>query len=290
MTEPTSSLTLRRGRAEDAEACGRICFEAFKCISDRHHFPQDFPKPEIAIGLMSHILPREDIYSVIAESDGRLVGSNFLWENALIAGVGPITVDPEAQDRSVGRRLMENVIERAEERRFAGVRLVQAAYHNRSLALYSKLGFDAREPLSTVQGPALGLALPGHAVRQATEDDLPACNALCLRIHGHDRASELLAAIRQHTATVVERHDRITAYTSTIGFFGHAVGETNDDLKALIGAAREFSGPGFLVPMRNSELLRWCLSQGLRLVQPMTLMSVGLYQEPRGAWLPSILF
>ena len=59
---------------------------------------------------------------------------------------------------------------------------------------------------------------------------------------------------------------------------------------ALIGAAPRVEGPGFLLPTRNSELFRWCLAQGLRVVQPMTLMSLGLYNEPKGAFLPSILY
>jgi hypothetical protein len=73
-------------------------------------------------------------------------------------------------------------------------------------------------------------------------------------------------------------------------FFTHAVGETNQDLKALIGAARVFAGPGFLVPTQNYDLFAWCLAKGLRLVMPMTLMSIGLYCEPDGAWLPSIVY
>ena len=44
------------------------------------------------------------------------------------------------------------------------------------------------------------------------------------------------------------------------------------------------------LPTRNSEVFGWCLGQGLRVTQPMTLMSLGLYNEPRGAFLPSILF
>ena len=77
---------------------------------------------------------------------------------------------------------------------------------------------------------------------------------------------------------------------TAVAFFGHAVGETNEELKALIGAARAFPGPGFLLPTRNGELFRWCLEHGLRVVQPMTLMSVGLYNEPAGAFLPSVLY
>ncbi|HJU04246.1 MAG TPA: hypothetical protein VJ692_03775, partial [Nitrospiraceae bacterium] len=83
---------------------------------------------------------------------------------------------------------------------------------------------------------------------------------------------------------------RLTGYATLIGYFGHAVGESNEALKALIGAATVFHGPGFLLPTRNGELLRWCLEKGLRIVQPMTLMSRGLYNEPAGPFLPSILY
>jgi hypothetical protein len=148
----------------------------------------------------------------------------------------------------------------------------------------------AREPLSTIQGQPLSVQIPGYTVRPATAGDLDACNQVCLRIHGHDRGGELLDAIRRGIATVVERNGRITGYATAVAFFGHAVGETNEELKALIGAAPVFLGPGFLLPTRNGELFRWCLEQGLRVVQPLTLMSMGLYNEPAGAFLPSILY
>jgi GNAT superfamily N-acetyltransferase len=287
----TAGLTLRAGRSEDAETCGSICYEAFKAIADQHNFPPDFPSPEVSGGLITSMLARGgEIYSVIAEVDGRVVGSNFLWENGTIAGVGPITIDPSAQNVAVGRRLMEDVLQRARERGIAGVRLCQAAYHNRSLALYTKLGFDTREPLSNLQGEAIEQEIPGYAVRSAAEEDLDACNEVCFKVHGHDRGPELLEAIRQGTATVVEHGGRITGYTTMVGFFGHTVGESNEELKALIGAAPSFPGPGFLLPTRNGEVLRWCLEKGLHVVQPITLMSVGLYNEPRGAFMPSILF
>jgi predicted N-acetyltransferase YhbS len=271
------NISLRAGRPEDAEACGAICYEAFKVIAERHNFPPDFPSAEVAAGLLSELFSRGEVYSVVAEVDGKIVGSNFLWENGIIAGVGPITVSPAAQNGAIGRELMEDVIGRAQSQRFAGVRLVQAAYHNRSLSLYTKLGFDAREPLSVLQGAALRM-------------DLDACNKLCLGVHGHDRGRELLDAIRGGSATVVEHGGRITGYATMIGFLGHAVAESNEDLKALIGAASSFQEPGFLLPTRNSALLRWCLEKGLRVVQPMTLMSTGLYNEPRGAFLPSVIY
>jgi GNAT superfamily N-acetyltransferase len=281
---------LRAGSADDAAACGVICYEAFKSISEHHNFPRDFPSPEMAIGFLAHLLARRDIYSVVAEVNGQVAGSNFLWEHAAIGGVGPITVDPQLQNVAVGRRLMEDVIRRSQDRGFAGTRLVQAAYHNRSLSLYTKLGFDTREPLSTIQGAPIGLEIQGRKVRAAKQDDLNACNKLCIAVHGHDRGPELLDAIKEGTATVVEYNGRISGYATTVGFLGHTVGESNEDVKALIGAATEFFGPGFLLPTRNSELLRWCLEHKLRIVQPMTLMSMGLYNKPRGSFLPSVIY
>jgi len=89
---------------------------------------------------------------------------------------------------------------------------------------------------------------------------------------------------------VVERDGRITGYTSGMAFFGHSVAETNADMQALIAASDAFGGPGILVPTRNAALFRWCLENGLRVVEPMTLMAMGLYNQPAGAFLPSILF
>ena len=151
---------LRAGGPADAEVCAMICYEAFKTISGQHNFPPDFPSFEVARDLFSSLLSRPNVYSVIAESEGRIVGSNFLWENAVIAGVGPLTIAPDVQNSSLGRLLMENVLERARQKRTSGVRLVQAAYHTRSLALYAKLGFEVREPLANLQGPALRLGIP----------------------------------------------------------------------------------------------------------------------------------
>ena len=185
---------------------------------------------------------------------------------------------------------MVDVMQRAEQRGFDRVRLVQAAFNNLSMALYSKLGFDVREPLSVIHGTALELAIPGFEVRAARSGDEAACDELCLRIHGHLRRGELYDAIGRGTASVVERDGRITGYSTVLGFWGHAIGETNEDLQALIAAAGEFAGPGFLLPTRNAEVMRWCLGKGLRIRQPMTLMSYGGYNEPAGAFMPSVLF
>jgi hypothetical protein len=109
-------------------------------------------------------------------------------------------------------------------------------------------------------------------------------------VHGHDRGGDLRGPLVPGLATVVERQGRITGYATRIAYFGHAVAETNDDLVALISAAKSFIGPGFLAPMRNTDMLRWCLNHKLRVIYMMNLMTIGFYQEPRGAFLASVLY
>jgi len=283
-------IAVREARESDAAECGRICYEAFSAIANAHHFPPDFPDAATAAGLVDMLLAHQGLHATVAELDGRVVGSNFVDERGSVWGVGPITVDPAVQNQGIGERLMRAALERAGELGPAGVRLVQAGYHCRSLALYSKLGFEVREHLSCLQGTPIRGGVSGYTVRAALERDLAACNALAVRVHGHHRGAELADAVAQGTARVVERAGRISGYTTQIAFFGHAVGETTDDVKALVGAAESYAGPGFLVPSANGALLRWCLENGLRIRQPLTLMTIGLYNEPAGAYLPSILY
>jgi predicted N-acetyltransferase YhbS len=218
------TLRLRKGVPADAAAAGDVCYRAFKAIAEAHRFPPDFPSPELAAGLLQEFLEHERFFTVVAEVDGRLVGSNFMDERSPINGIGPITVDPSLQNEGAGHALMEAALRRSRERGSPGVRLVQAGYHNRSLALYLKLGFQVREPLVCLQGAPLARSPSAASVRSATRDDLPACNQLCMRVHGHDRGGELADAVAKGTASVV------------------------------------------------------------------TLMTIGLYNPPDGAWLPSVTF
>jgi ribosomal protein S18 acetylase RimI-like enzyme len=283
-------MNIREATLEDAEKCGRICFEAFNAISNEHNFPADFKSPEEGIGLLTHVISRSDIYSVVAEKDGNILGSNVLWKNCSVAGIGPITVTSTFQEKNIGKALMEHVLQHSEVQGFSSVRLVQAAFNNLSLALYIKLGFKVQEPLSVMQGPAINLSSTDCNVRLAEEKDLEACAALCEEVHGFNRTNDLAGAVSQQTATVVERDGHISGYATMVGFFGHCVGKTNSDLKALIGAAESFAGPGILIPTRNAELMAWCFTHGLKIVQPMSLMSYGSYQTPNGGFIPSIIF
>ena len=245
--------TLRLATPNDAAACGRICYDAFSAINDAHAYPREFPSVDVPTGLLHMLLEHPGFYGVVAERDGVIIGSNFLDERSTIVGVGPISVDPAVQNQGVGRKLMQDVIDRAASRHAPGVRLCQSAYHRRSLCLYTTMGFRTREPLSVMNGPVLNRSIAGCHVRTASLFDLDSCNALCFDVHGFNRGGELTDAINQKTATVVERDGSITGYATAIGFFAHSVARHTQDLIALIAAAPEFTGPGFLLPTRNYE-------------------------------------
>jgi predicted N-acetyltransferase YhbS len=284
-------VSVRRMRPEDAEACGRIGFEAHGAVAAAHGVPSEQPSVEFAVRIISGKLADPLARGFVAEWHGRIVGSIFLntFPPAPVAVIGPLTVHPEAQG-GVGRRLMGAALEEARRRGIEGVRLVQSPAHLRSLALYTKFGFDVREPLVLMQGDLPTAEAGAARVRPATEEDVAACNAVCRRVHGLEREHELRRAIQQGVATAAERGGKLVGYAAGLGFLGHAAAETNDDLKALVAGASQILGPGFFVPTCNGELLRWLLGAGMRAAWPATLMSRGPYQPPAGAFLPSIAF
>ena len=288
------TIALRPIEAADGEACAGIAYEAFASLHDSHQFPRDFPTLEAAAQLISNFIAHPAIWGVVAEAEGRIVGSNFLDERGSITGVGPITVDPHAQGQGVGRRLMEAVIERGGRAR--GIRLLQDSFNMHSLSLYASLGFDVKEPTVVMSGRPRSGPSPGIEVRALEEGDLEQCERLCLSVHGFERTNELRDALHVplFSPIVAVRDGRITAYATTLTFFpaAYAVAETEQDMRALItGALAATDQPAsFLLPTRQADLFRWCLSEGLRAVKPMTYMTIGDYRRPDGCWIPSVLY
>ena len=283
---------IRVATPADADPAGRIMYAAFKGLAERHGFSPDFPTAEAAVQLAQAFIAHPSTFAVVAEEQGRIVGSNFLAEGDAIRGVGPITVEPARQGGGVGRKLMEAVLDRAKGA--AGVRLLQDSFNMGSLSLYASLGFEVREPMLVMIGVPRSAAEPGFTVRRMEERDLDACNALCARVHGFARASELNDALRLLAPLVVERDSEVTGYLTGPTFWinSHGVAATEDDMKALIlGAGALNAGPlSFLLPVRQAGLFRWCLDEGLRAAKPMTLMTVGDYRNPDGSYLPSVFY
>ncbi len=286
------NMNIRPVAPADSESIGQILYNAFCGIADRHNFRHDFPSAEAAVQMARMLSNSQGVYGIVAEENGKIVGSNFLWEQNEIAGVGPITIDPEKQSSGVGRRLMQAVIERGKGTR--GIRLVQDAFNTASMSLYASLGFDVKEPLVIMEGKIKDEVPENFEVRPLGEKDFAACAELCRRVHGFDRNNEIERMIQMFPAFVAVRQNRVVAYVFAPFNWqmNHAVAETTEDMQALLAGAGKLTGQPlfFLLPTRQADLFRWCLSQGLRVVKPMTLMAMNEYQEPRGCYLPSVLY
>jgi ribosomal protein S18 acetylase RimI-like enzyme len=290
-----STITLRAVAPEDADTVARIVYEAFAAIHDRHRFPRDFPTLEAADVLVGSFIAHPSIWGVVAEHEGRVIGSNFVDERGPVRGVGPITVDPDSQQRGVGRQLMAAALDRSASA--AGVRLLQDSFNVQTLGLYASLGFRATEPVVVIGGTPQPTAIgQGFDVRPMAERDLEQAAALHVDIHGFERTAELRDALESPGLEpyVATSDGDVVAYATTLTFFpaAHAVGRSASAMAALIAgtiAAGEASA-AFLLPVRQHELFSWALEAGLRVVKPMTYMVIGQPHDPQGSWIPSVLY
>ena len=276
---------------QHAAELGRICFEAFRHVSEGHGFERDFPDAETAAEVIGLIQSFPSSFQVAARVDGRLAGSNFMLLTDNVAGLGPITVDPAFHGRGIGRRLMQAALDYAAEHGIQRVRLLQDSYNTTSISLYASLGFDVREPIGLMQA-APGIE-PAGAVRLARSSDLPALEELCVRFYKTSRRNELAAWIERGFAVLVhETHGRIRGYLAP-DKLGHGVAETEAVALALISQIPHHARPGggtFFCPLRNTSLYRAALKSGCRLSKIMTLMTLGPYEEPSPVWMPSIAY
>ncbi|MBW2091926.1 MAG: GNAT family N-acetyltransferase, partial [Deltaproteobacteria bacterium] len=204
--------------------------------------------------------------------------------------IGPISVDPAFQENGIGRRLMEAMLERCADA--VGIRLIQDAFNISSMSLYTSLGFAAKEPIVGMKGWLKGRPPRKNKVRRLRLEDLPACSALCYKVHGIERTHELRDSINDGTAFGIENNGKITAYVSSLSRQGHGLAEFEDDLKSVISFIHaKYKRPiSILVPARQTSFFRWCLDQGLRVVDPLTLMAIGKYQQPKGCFFISVRY
>lgn len=286
------NVTIRAAQPVDAVACGQISYAAFKAFRERHGFPVHFPTVEAAIGRAEFCINHPSLYGVVAECEGQVIGSNFLDERDPIRGLGPITVDPHVQAKGVGRQLMEAVLKRAQGS--TGVRLVADSFNMSSVSLYASLGFEIKEPLLLMSGRPASKPSREIEVRPLENDDVGDCAALCRRVHGCERTNELRDAVINLSPLVAFREGKVAGYALTFTTWpsNHAVADGEEAIQSLLLAAAILNSGllSFLLPVRQANLYRWCLSEGFRAVLPMTLMALGKYQDPDGFYMPSILY
>ncbi|MGB7883349.1 MAG: GNAT family N-acetyltransferase [Nitrososphaeraceae archaeon] len=267
--------------------------------SAQDHFfrsrPSEQPSEEFGIGLIRSLLENPNSWGVLAERQGKTLGSIFLhkFPPSPVAVIGPLTVHPSAEGGDVGRMLMDAALTQAYEQNYDQIRLVQSPSHIRSFVLYTKCGFTLREPLLLMQGQPLKninntSSANFHPVRN--DNDVSVCNELCKSVHGFSMELELRQAKDHGVATMIEQDGIVTGYAAGLGILGHAVAKSNEELKALIINASAILGPGFFVPARNHELVNWLFKNAFQIGWPANLMTIGPYQDPVTPFLPSLAY
>jgi len=282
---------LIRAEPQHVGEMGRICYEAFKELHDRHRLPLDVPSATLARQLLGMMVSRSDFYSVVALLEGQVVGSNFLCFSDPVAAIGPITVEPGLQGQGIGLALMQDVVEHGRRRGIERIRLMQETINAGSLSLYASMGFDSREEVAYLQAAAAPAEDP--SVRPVTDQDLAAVEKLSADIYQTSRRNEVAAAIRYgFTPLLRQRDGRVTGYLIP-GLFGHGVAESADDACALVGEMARRLPPEaarFFCPVRQANFYRQVLKMGCRTIKVLTLMTLGPYEPPREVWLPSVLY
>ena len=285
------SLELVPATPEHVPELGRIYYEAFKDIHDRHGFPWDIPSPSYAAMILGMLIRREDCYVVAALDDGRPVGSTGLQMCDEVAGIGPVTVDVPAQGRGIGRELVQDAIAQARQNGMEMVRLMQDSFNVGSLSLYASLGFDTTEPCALME-PTPG-PVPDDSVRPAAEADLPGIEELSRRIYRVSRRNEVASLMRGPFRPFLrQRRGRPVGYF-VMGLPGHGVAESEDDLLALVREAARQTPPELrrcFCPLSEGGLYRRLLAAGGRAIKVMNLMTLGPYEPPDGVWMPSVEF
>ena len=287
----STSIEVITVNPEHASELGRICYEAFKDIADRHAFPPDVPNVQAGRRIIGLLASRADFYKVAAMVDGELAGSNYLSLMDEVAGVGPITVDCAFQGRDIGRNLMQAVIDYAREHNISRVRLLQDGFNMASLSLYASLGFDTKHAVAFMRlAPA---AEADSSVRPVTPADVDVLDALCQRNYRCSRKNELADAVKAGFSPLTRQRDgRLTGYLIP-GIFGHGVAETEDDAIAIAGQAARLVPPQrahAFCPLDEGALFRAFLAAGARTVKVMNLMTIGPYEAPQPVWMPSVMY
>jgi predicted N-acetyltransferase YhbS len=285
------NIIIRPATLVDAPVCGNIIYQAFQEISRFHGFLPDFPSPAHTTNLVIESLKDKDIISLVAEMDNEIVGSNFLDKRDSLYVVGPLSVKPGFQATGIGRLLMQGILQDLSLNH--SVRLMQDAFNMTSFALYSSLGFKVRENLIWVTGKTINTNESSSIeVKPLTINDINECNKLCVKVLGFSRHRELLQAANNTGAYIAMSQGKIVAYATQLIHWAsnHAVAENAQAMCDLLAKASFLLDKplSFLLPIRQTEVLNWCLVQKLKLMTPRNQMSLGPYQAVQGCYLPSV--
>lgn len=215
---------------------------------------------------------------VAKDEAGALQGVALWWAfEPAAARLGLVMVNPDAQGRGIGRKLVEQVLEDA------GERSMKLLATEAGKPLYDKLGFRTVGACRQYQGAYEGRPQIDPDIRPATPDDMPAILDLDRTAFGAGRPAALQALRAIGRMTVIDGGSGITGYAVERTFgrgtvVGPIVAASEDDAIRLF---RALALPGFVrvdAPVGVGGFADFIESQGLAAVGADSPVMV------RGSW------
>ena len=219
-------------------------------------------------------------FGVVAERDGRIVGTAMAWPYGPDAAtLGMVIVSQACRGEGVGGRLMDAVLTRL------GERTVLLNSTEDGAPLYRKLGFQAVGTIHQHQGAAFSVPVPklrrGERVRPLGASDAVAIIELDRRATGLKRAELVSALLTSGQGVILDRDGEAVGFALFRRFGrGYAVGPVvspdRDGAKALVSHWLG-SNAGMFIRMDipgDSGLSTWLEEMGLKEVDRVTTMTL----------------
>ena len=244
--EDAGEVTVRAMDPRDVESADRVmrrAFGTFLRVSD----------PDHTFGDAQYIGPRfaaNPAGSMVAEVDGRLVGSIQATRWGSFAFLGPLTVSEDLWDRGVGRRLMAPVVDLFDQWGVSLAGLFTFAQSAKHVGLYQRFGFwpqhltaiTSREVAPSRAAPPGGVSLvsaTAPAERARVLDDVARITGRVFE--GLDARDEIASVLDQGLGDTLLVHD--TAGVAGVAVCHVGAGEAGSGT-AYVKFAAVAPGPG----------------------------------------------
>jgi len=236
------------------------------------------------------------------DENNKVIGSNWLDVRDEVATLGPLSVSPRTQTKSVGTRLVATLVDMAKHENFEHVWLIQESCNYTSFSLYIKVGFDVKEQVTVFEGLIRTPYSGPIQVRKTTEKDIEECSELHKKVVGvsrHTAISRSAFAQRPYESYVAVSESGEILAVGGVCTTSFIVAKNEEAIHALHSSLSKLFPDevpiikvlGRLYP----HLERRCLEWGLKVQRNFTCMAWngGKYVSPNpkeGIYLPSLTY
>jgi len=314
------SFTLRSyDPVKDLDAAAQAAYEAFKATGK----PCDFTNAESVKDLFRFLSASKDNNGVVAvDSNGKILGSNFVEMCDSVAGIGPLSVVPFAQKHQVGTELLQHVMKLVKARSTVKSLCVSSPVEAAQSKLLASVGTKQFLEVADMRGfiPATTSLPRGYHVRVMTANDLYACDGLVSAALGFSRKNRLLSSLKVPLPRFVVLHEdedtgrRVVGFTTGLSLSGFTIAENEDALKSLIitysqsyehlstkrkdeggedaSADDKGDGPSVVVQVisQYDSLAKWLTEQGFKIHCRRCIGVSGKIQQPKLLFVPCFYF